>query len=246
MSSQDTSNIKITILYDNNSYKAGLTSAWGFSCFITGLKKSILFDTGGDGNLLMKNMKKLDIHPKAVDVIFISHNHWDHTGGIFNILKKNSNVAVYVPASFPEHFVQDVENYGARIIKIAQSVELFNNVYSSGQLGTAIKEQSLIIDTAKGSILITGCAHPGIIQIAKTTKNILNSDILLALGGFHLSRERDKTVSEIVDRFKSLNIKYAAPCHCSGDKARAIFKQKYNEHYIEIGLGKVLNFNQFH
>jgi 7,8-dihydropterin-6-yl-methyl-4-(beta-D-ribofuranosyl)aminobenzene 5'-phosphate synthase len=244
MFSEQASDIKITILYDNNSYQTGLKSAWGFSCLITGLKKSILFDTGGDGALFMENIKKLGIDPRAVDVIFLSHNHWDHTGGILDFLRENSDVTVYLLESFPESFVRDVENQGARVIKIEQSVHLFDNVYSTGQLGTSIKEQSLVIDTEKGLIIITGCAHPGIVQIVETTKQILYREVLFVLGGFHLCGEKRKTIDEIVGHLKNLNVGYVAPCHCSGEQARTIFEQKFNGHFVDIGLGKTINIDE--
>jgi len=52
-------------------------------------------------------------------------------------------------------------------------------------LGTGIKEQSLIIKSAKGLIIITGCAHPGIVNIVKKAKEIFpNENVYLVLGYF--------------------------------------------------------------
>jgi 7,8-dihydropterin-6-yl-methyl-4-(beta-D-ribofuranosyl)aminobenzene 5'-phosphate synthase len=79
-------NISITIVYDNNPYKKGLETAWGFSCIVRGTEKTILFDTGGDGSLLIRNMKALGIDPKEIDLIFLSHIHRDHVGGLWNVI----------------------------------------------------------------------------------------------------------------------------------------------------------------
>ena len=59
----------ITIVYDNNEYDSRLTSAWGFSCVVKLPEKTILFDTGGDGGILLDNMKKLGISPSEIDAI---------------------------------------------------------------------------------------------------------------------------------------------------------------------------------
>ncbi|MFC1562868.1 MBL fold metallo-hydrolase, partial [candidate division KSB1 bacterium] len=78
--------IKITILYDNYVVSEDLKAGWGFSCFIEGTEKAILFDTGGDGDILSFNINKLNINLKDMEYIIISHNHWDHTGGLPSIL----------------------------------------------------------------------------------------------------------------------------------------------------------------
>jgi 7,8-dihydropterin-6-yl-methyl-4-(beta-D-ribofuranosyl)aminobenzene 5'-phosphate synthase len=93
--------ISITILYDNYVFTEGLRSDWGFSCILKGTEKTILFDTGTKGELLLENIEKLKINPKDVEVVVISHNHGDHTGGLLAFLGKNSNVSVYLPLSLP-------------------------------------------------------------------------------------------------------------------------------------------------
>ena len=78
--------LTMTILYDNYPSKKGIFSSYGFSCLIKGTKKTVLFDTGGDGNILLHNIKQLKINPKSVDVAVISHEHNDHTGGLLSFL----------------------------------------------------------------------------------------------------------------------------------------------------------------
>ena len=84
--------MKLTITY-NNEAKEGFSSGWGFSCLIEADNKKILFDTGDEPTGLLSNMKKLDINPKDIDTVVISHNHWDHTGGLQGFLKENGNKA---------------------------------------------------------------------------------------------------------------------------------------------------------
>ncbi len=90
-SSETVKDLSIIITYDNNRYQEGLTSAWGFSCFIRGTEQTILFDTGGNGALLLANMKRLRIDPQEIDVVVLSHIHGDHVGGLGRFIEENKN-----------------------------------------------------------------------------------------------------------------------------------------------------------
>jgi len=91
--------MKITILYDNTVFQSGLKPDWGFSCLEEVHNRTILFDTGSNGSMLLENMKKLDIDPLSIDEVFISHAHFDHVGGLSAFLNENNNVTIYVPIS---------------------------------------------------------------------------------------------------------------------------------------------------
>lgn len=94
--------MKITIIYDNKIAKdiKRLKAGWGFSCFIQTKEKNILFDTGWDGDILISNMELLGINPKDIDLVVISHSHWDHCGGLARLLNLNQNLKIYIPHSF--------------------------------------------------------------------------------------------------------------------------------------------------
>lgn len=87
--------LRIAVVYDNNPYKAGFTTAWGFACVIKGTEKTILFDTGGNSAVLLNNMQQLGIDPEEIDIVVLSHIHGDHVGGLNGFLKENFNVTVY-------------------------------------------------------------------------------------------------------------------------------------------------------
>ena len=232
--------ISVAIIYDNNSYKEGLKTSWGFAALVVGAEKTILFDTGGDGPTLLGNMEKLGIEPSGIDTVVLSHIDGDHTGGLGSFLEKNNNVTVYLLKTFPKRFKDNVQAAGAKMVEVEQSVEICENVYSTGRLGNLKKEQSLIIQTDKGLLVITGCAHPGIVKIVNTAKDLLKDDILFVMGGFHLEWSTKSKIEKIISAFEQLNVKYAAPSHCSGQKARGLFEEHFGKNYINIGAGKTI------
>ncbi len=233
--------ISITVTYDNNPCKQGLETDWGFAALVAGTDKTILLDTGpSTANSLLDNMQKLAIEPDCVEIIVLSHIHGDHTGGLGSFLEKNSNVTIYLLKSFPKQFKDNAGNSGAKIIEVEESEQICENVYSTGRLGKWIKEQSLIIRTDKGLVVIIGCAHPGIINIINTVKKLMKNDIFLVMGGFHLEWATKGRIEKIISTFKRLGVRYVGPCHCSGHRARSPFEKHFGSNYINIGAGKVI------
>lgn len=235
--------VKMTVLYDNYLFTEGTKTAWGFSCFIEGTEKNILFDTGGKGEVLMHNIDKLNVAPESVDIIVISHNHWDHTGGLFTFLEKKSGIPVYLPHSFPKEFIDKVKDAKATVVLINEPVEICKDVYSTGEIEGPVNEQSLIVKTNKGLVVVTGCSHPGIVNIIKRAQEIMGEEVYLVFGGFHLMRHSEKEVKEIISQFRELGVKKCGATHCTGDKQINLFKEAYGNDYIEMGTGRVLEFS---
>lgn len=230
--------IEITILYDNYLFSEGLKTDWGFSCIITGTEKTILFDTGTKSDIFFHNVGKLEVNLKDVEIVAISHNHGDHTGGLNSFLGVNNGVTVYLPGSFPQQFFKNVEQKGAKTIGIDKPVEICKDVFSTGEMGIQIKEQALILNTNKGLIVITGCAHPGIVDIVKRAKDVLNKKIYLVFGGFHLMSKSENEVKEIINQFRELGVMKVGATHCTGDGAIKLFREAYGENFIRMGVGK--------
>jgi 7,8-dihydropterin-6-yl-methyl-4-(beta-D-ribofuranosyl)aminobenzene 5'-phosphate synthase len=237
-------NISLTIVYDNNPYQEGLSTAWGFSCLIKGAERTILFDTGGKRTILLANMNKLGIDPKKIDLVVLSHFHYDHVGGLEGLLQQNNELTVFFPASFPTRFEDDLMKFGVQTVVIQDPALICKSVYSTGELGMRIGEQSLIMHTDKGILVITGCAHPGIVKIVKTAKNLIRDEVLLIMGGFHLGGTSKSVIKDIISEIKELGVKYVGPCHCSGDLARQLFKIEYGSNYIDVGVGRIIKFGE--
>ena len=82
--------ITLTVLYNNAPHDQRLTTAWGMACLVEGAVETVLFDTGDDGSVLLRNMKALGKSPADVTVVVLSHIHADHMGGLAEFLKQNS------------------------------------------------------------------------------------------------------------------------------------------------------------
>jgi 7,8-dihydropterin-6-yl-methyl-4-(beta-D-ribofuranosyl)aminobenzene 5'-phosphate synthase len=229
----------LTVLYDNNRFDPRLKTAWGFSCLVRGCEKTILFDTGGDGDTLLRNMRQFGVEPSEVDLVVLSHIHGDHTGGLAAFLEKNHRLVVYLPGSFPASFRRAVMALGTRVEEASEAGEIFPGVYTTGEMGDGIKEQALALKTAEGLVVITGCAHPGIANMVRKAREITGEEkVYLGVGGFHLRGETPSGVESIARELLLLSVGKVAPCHCSGDGTRKLFRGRFGADYIESGVGK--------
>jgi 7,8-dihydropterin-6-yl-methyl-4-(beta-D-ribofuranosyl)aminobenzene 5'-phosphate synthase len=195
--------MKITIVYDNEAKKARLRAGWGFSAYIE--KQDVpplLFDTGADSPTLLHNMKELNIDPKTIGTIAISHAHGDHTGGLSEILKMSAGAQLFLPSSSEGVFP------GRRVTMVEGPMEICADIFSTGDLEGI--EQSLALKTDKGIFVLTGCAHPAM-------KSILNAaskfgKVYGIVGGFHGFRD--------FKLFEGLSLVY--PCHCTQYKKQIL------------------------
>jgi len=231
--------IQITVLYDNYTLSEGCRTGWGFSCIITGTEKCILFDAGANGDLLLENMDKLKVRAQDVDLVVISHDHPDHTVGLYSFLSRNSNILVYLPSTASAGLVQGVESRGAKIQMPDNALQICEGVHLTDSTFKGNVEQSLVLDTTEGLVVVTGCAHPGIVEIVKKAKQMLNKDVYLVLGGFHLLGLSDSQIQRIIQQLRDLGVRKVGPSHCTGERPIELFKQEYREDFVPIGVGRI-------
>jgi len=212
--------MRIHIIYDNPVFQKGLCSDWGFAAVVEAHGRRILFDAGSDGDILLHNMSKMKIDPASIDTVFISHHHFDHTGGLATFLAQNNKVTVYVPAS-----LRGVRN-AARVIHVDEAVHLGEGLDSTGELMNI--EQSLIVATPLGSVLLVGCSHPGVKAIMDAAAPYGN--IHAIVGGLHGFRE-----------FELLSdVRYICPTHCT--QKIAALRKRFPAKYIAGGAGRTIEF----
>ena len=231
--------MRFSIVFDNYKANEKLESFWGFSCMIN---DNFLFDTGSNGRALVRNMVKMGFDLEKLEYLFISHPHWDHIGGIDSIVDINRNLTLFLPDSLSKLYIRDLKKLSKEVKVIGEYPQkLFNGFYSTGVM-YPVGEQSLVIDEEDFGIVVVGCSHPGITNIVKRAKDILNKPIIYAIGGFHLMRSSEEEIIEIAKELKLLGVEYITPTHCSGDLAIEIFKSFYGENYIPGGVGRVIEF----
>jgi 7,8-dihydropterin-6-yl-methyl-4-(beta-D-ribofuranosyl)aminobenzene 5'-phosphate synthase len=236
--------VTITVVFDNNAYQPGLETAWGFACVVQRSDRSILFDTGGDGRMLLANMAALGFDPDDLDTIVLSHAHADHTGGLDALLKANPDVTVYLPQAFLTTFKDRVRAVAAQVVEVTEPMEIAPGLWSTGQMGDSIIEQGLVVQTGSGLAVITGCAHPGIVEMVRKAREVGKGNISLLMGGFHLSSASTATVQQVASGLDDLGIARVAPCHCTGADAVALLATAFGERYQRCGVGLVLREGQ--
>jgi 7,8-dihydropterin-6-yl-methyl-4-(beta-D-ribofuranosyl)aminobenzene 5'-phosphate synthase len=232
---------RITVLFDSESLREGLETDWGYACLIEGLEKTILFDTGNDGEILLANMDRLGFDPKDVDVVFLSHNHGDHTRGLGPFLKRNPDVEVWIPAYFPNSFIDEVRSSGATAKMVDDPATLFAGVHTTGEMGRGLIEQSLILETGNGLTVITGCAHPGIVDIVRRAKELRDDEVRTIVGGFHLMRKSEDDLGAVIGALREEGVKNVAPGHCTGDEATELFRKTWGDAFSAGRAGAVID-----
>ena len=234
--------IVITIAYDNYPFDKGLQTSWGFACVVDGLPERVLFDTGGDGAVLLGNLRKLEIDPQTVDVVVLSHAHHDHTGGLAGFVGANSKVKVFMPGAFPEGLKAGVRQSGATLIETDRPAKICEGAWTTGVLDGGIPEQGIYLEHAEGPIVVTGCAHPGIVRIAEAAKTHAGKPVYAVLGGFHMAGASHRQIDAVIRGLGALGVRRVAPSHCSGDTTRLMMREAFGKGYMTSGVGARLTF----
>jgi 7,8-dihydropterin-6-yl-methyl-4-(beta-D-ribofuranosyl)aminobenzene 5'-phosphate synthase len=160
------------------------------------------------------------------------------TGGLAAFLAENADVTVYLPASFPQALKDAVLASGAEVVAVSGPTAVCAGASVTGELGTQPKEIGLLVEGPEGLLVITGCAHPGIVDMVTEAKALTDSPVDLVLGGFHLGNESAARIGAIVEALTALGVRRVAPGHCSGEPAIRLFEQAFGEDFIRIGVGR--------
>lgn len=237
--------VTFTLVVDNYAHHPALETDWGFACLVETDETAVLFDTGSDGDILVRNMRALGKDPAAVDAVVFSHEHADHTGGLNALLDAGAKPTIFVPSAF-DAALKEAWRERTRLVEIPNlPTEMLPRFYSTGFLtwsggSQTSAEHALIVQTGEGWVMVTGCAHPGVVELARRACETTGDGLGLVMGGFHLVESSAERISRITEDLRELGVRKAAPSHCSGDSARSLFVEAYGDHYVASGAGTVI------
>ncbi len=232
---------------------------WGFSALVEADGRRVLVDTGNRPDTVLQNAKELGIDLSTVTDVVLTHNHYDHVGGLVTLrrelMKKNPSalsrayVAKGIFYSRPSTKGEDntmiaikkeYEATGGKFIEHDHAEEIFpggwltgpvpriypeRNWSVTGKVNTPAglvednipEDQSLVINTAQGLVLISGCGHAGIVNtLAMARGEFADEPVYAVLGGFHLFAATDAQVDWTADKLKEFGTSYLLGAHCTG------------------------------
>ncbi len=238
----NSSSLRITILYDNRSMDPALKEAWGFSALLEQDGLNLLFDTGGDSPTLLHNMAALGISPAQIQRIFLSHFHEDHTDGLAGLIQAGAQPEkIYFLAATPEAYKARFQALGS-YQEIAAPAHLAGNWYTTGEISENTPEQALITRFPQYQVLLTGCAHPGIVRIIQRAYTQYSTPFNWVGGGFHLKDASAESVDHTLAALNALPIQALSPGHCTGDAAVAHIQATFSQPVSPLHVGAVLEF----
>ncbi|MBW2149700.1 MAG: MBL fold metallo-hydrolase [Deltaproteobacteria bacterium] len=274
---------RITILCENFVGRLVGSGEHGFSAFIETEEGNYLFDTG-NGHSIVANSLAMDKDLRFITRIFLSHGHYDHTGGLPDALRLKGKVDVHVhPHVFLDRIAvlkEDgketkrfvgipykkgyLESLGANFLFNSDFTEVEKGIFLTGEVprktpfekpdqrlfseidGKTVQDiflddQSLVLDTDKGLILILGCAHSGMINIIHHVTAKTGKDKLYAiLGGTHLDFLTPDQLEESIRSLKEMKIEKIGVSHCTGMRATFRLLQEFGDRFFYGCVGSVL------
>lgn len=215
--------MKAIVLMEDSTAENGLLYEHGFSVYIETAHNRILVDAGASDKT-WENAKKLGVDVKTVDRLFLSHGHYDHSGGILGLAKINPEVQICLhPKAALDYYnlkdgkekyigidkaICDLEhvNYLSKEEQIDSEISVFcdaagrrkwptSNLLLKKRVGEEYlqdnfdHEQYVVIKENNKKVLISGCAHNGILNILDRFRELYLCDPDVVISGFHMIKK---------------------------------------------------------
>jgi 7,8-dihydropterin-6-yl-methyl-4-(beta-D-ribofuranosyl)aminobenzene 5'-phosphate synthase len=263
-----------------------LRAEHGFSCLVTveksGRAVRVLFDAGLTPDGLVENMRRLEIAPGDIDIVVLSHGHWDHTTGMDGLVRSlgRANVPVLIHPDFwsrrrialpsgavelPSTSKGALAGAGFEIVERRQpSFLLDGSLLVTGEVDRttefeqghplfeahrdgAWRPDPLILDDqalvasvrGRGLVVLTGCAHSGIVNILRYVQKLTGEGHIHAvIGGFHLGGPLfERIIPPTCDALAALAPDYLVPSHCTGWRAMHAIAARFPDAFIQNSVG---------
>ena len=237
--------LEIRVVFDNTSARKDLRRSWGFSAVVDFGGHRILFDAGSDPTLLLEHLDLMQIDPKSIEHAVISHQHGDHLRGVYWVFEKNPKMNVHFLDCFPEEPFRRAAALKMTPNRVKGPFELVPGIHSTGIVDGLPPEQSLVIETSQGLVMLVGCSHPGVVKLVETAPKQREKDSLrFLLGGFHMMRKQPEQIKAAINRLQDLKVDTVLPAHCSGDPAKEMFQSLYGKQFHAAGAGRLIVLDQ--
>lgn len=240
----------------------------------------LLWDTGATSEVMLHNADELNIDLNNLDLICLSHGHYDHTGGLMSVLqhRKDRIVILAHPDIFtpklkarptlkfigPPFNRAEAEAAGAIMIEARGPVAIAPGLMTTGEVARlesfekvenfwTVRDGQYCQDNipddqalaavlpGKGLVVITGCAHSGIINTIRHAQKITGVEKLYAMiGGFHLMDADDGRIDSTVEALKGLDPAIVRPGHCTGQKAICRMQEALGERCRPLAVGDLI------
>jgi len=216
-----------------------------FTCF-NGLR--ILLDTTTDVPILKNNTRVAGIDPKSIDVLVLSHVHFDHMFAYKFLLTENPDIQIFGPMTTewminnqpkmdPTVDEQMLENFATveDYVEVAHKTWLITteSLEDDPLPFAPVKETTLVIESDEGLILLTGDCHPSPMRIIEKAKQVTGIDsIYLLVGGTSLVWLSESLISYILERMAEMGVRKVASCHTTGDLARDLLDEMWGDDHI--------------
>jgi 7,8-dihydropterin-6-yl-methyl-4-(beta-D-ribofuranosyl)aminobenzene 5'-phosphate synthase len=275
--------MKITILCENTVGRRVGLGEHGFSALIETDHGDYLFDTGR-GDSIVRNSLELKKDLRTIKKVFLSHGHYDHTGGLPEVLKRRGKVDVHThPHAFVDrvHVVEEngketkrfvgipfkrsyLESLGAHFILNKDFLEVEEGIFLTGEVprktsfekrdpklftetdgktnpDVFLDDQSLILNTERGLLVILGCAHSGVINILNHVISKTGKDKFYTIvGGTHLDFLGEEQLEESIKALRKLQIERMGASHCTGMRGAFRLQQEFGDRFFYGHVGSTL------
>ncbi len=170
------------MVYDDRRGRSGFRPSWGFSCLVELEGRRLLFDAGGRDRILLHNLREAGVDPSDVELVVVSHDHDDHTGGLPGLLDGNPGITVFASPSsgLDVRRVNRVRNR-EEVVSGVLAVERPNNVsllLESEEVLLAAREPGKLVELVRWvcdrweveTVIAGFCRYPGAARIREVAE----------------------------------------------------------------------------
>jgi 7,8-dihydropterin-6-yl-methyl-4-(beta-D-ribofuranosyl)aminobenzene 5'-phosphate synthase len=196
-------------------------------------------DTGGSFKTLFNNALKLGLNLSVIEAILISHWHGDHCGALSQVLSLlKPQTPVYLPSE-NSFGIREIRAAGGLPVICHKPIEFIGGMMSTGEVPGGLSEHSLLVNVRGELVVLTGCSHPGLVNVLKRAQEVSGIEKICAVvGGFHISGINEGL--EMGEFLRKLKVRLISPCHCTSDDAKHAIAKITGERYVKNGSGKTI------